>query len=123
MFRKRFGNVFDIRKYSCFFLSTTHISQCNWIVDRRKQLHFLISKTLPKRFRSIDCLKSTTATELQLKLERRMAPLLQAARDVQLVAFDGEEAIDYADFTFDEQFTKWRSIYSTHCRVKLHKKL
>ena len=67
------------------------------VVDRKKQLYFLISKTLPKRFRNIDYLKSTTTAELQIKLERHIAPLLQVGHDVQLVAFDGEKAIDCAD--------------------------
>ena len=70
------------------------------VVDRKRQLlYFLISKSLPKRFRNIDFLKSTTAVELTKKLERHMAPLQQVGHEVQLIliAFDGEKAIDCKD--------------------------
>lgn len=64
-----------------------------WTVDAKRQLHFLVSTTTPKRFRNIDSLKSKTATEIQRKLQRHMTPLLSDGLNVQLVAFDGEKAV------------------------------
>ncbi len=54
-------------------------------------------KDVPVNKQIIDYLKSTSAEELQKKLERHMSPLLQVGLDVQLVAFDGEKSIDCDD--------------------------